>query len=306
MRKSKNLPSSALVIRTYAHLEQFARAFADERLNLLILIGAPGLGKSRVLRAALNGLACFIDGHTTAFGLYLKLYESRNQTVVIDDVDSLHKDRSAIRLLKSLCQTEIEKTLSWNSDARTLDRRQVPHEFSTTSRVAIVANEWRSLNLDVAALEDRGHVLCFDPPSLEVHVQAAKWFWDQAAYDLLGDHLHVIEQPSFRHYVAAAELKHAGLDWKSAVLARCLEGKQLLVAQLKADRSYAFEEDRVRAFVAAGGGSRATYFNIAKRLKPAGEVPKIRLANSHPPEPPSKCLDVLEILRKRFRGLGSG
>jgi hypothetical protein len=49
--------------------------------------------------------------------------------------------------------------------------------FTTTSRVALVGNDWKTLDADVAALEDRGHVLLFEPTALEVHRQAASWFW---------------------------------------------------------------------------------------------------------------------------------
>jgi hypothetical protein len=33
--------------------------------------------------------------------------------------------------------------------------------------------------LRVAALEDRGRVVVFEPTALEVHRQAAGWYWDQ-------------------------------------------------------------------------------------------------------------------------------
>jgi hypothetical protein len=38
--------------------------------------------------------------------------------------------------------------------------------------VALIGNDWKTLNADVAALEDRGHVLVFEPTALEVHRQA--------------------------------------------------------------------------------------------------------------------------------------
>ena len=45
-------------------------------------------------------------------------------------------------LLKCLCQTEEEKTVAWHSDARSLERHGVPREFTTKSRVVIIANDW--------------------------------------------------------------------------------------------------------------------------------------------------------------------
>ena len=65
---------------------------------------------------------------------------SCDQFVAIDDVDALYADRSGVRLLKCLCQTEEEKTVAWHSDAKSLERQGIPREFVTRSRVAIIAN----------------------------------------------------------------------------------------------------------------------------------------------------------------------
>ena len=64
--------------------------------------------------------------------MYVKLYRHRDEFVVIDDVDALYADRSGVRLLKCLCQTEEEKAVAWHSDARSLqapaDPARVHHE----------------------------------------------------------------------------------------------------------------------------------------------------------------------------------
>ena len=300
-KKSKSL--NALTLHTYADLKRFAQAFADGHLNLLILTGPPGVGKTRATAAAMPG-ACLVDGNTTAFGLYLRLWEGRDQPVVIDDVDGLHRDRSAVRLLKALCATEPIKTLAWNSDARTLASEDIPRRFTTTSKVAIIANDWSRLNIDVAALEDRGHVVHFDPSAIEVHTQAATWFRDQEVFDYVAAHLHLLEQPSFRLYVRAVELKQAGMDWRSSVLAMCLSGTLLVVAKLKADQSFPTEEERAKAFVAGGHGCRATYFNLAKKLRPNAEVPRIVLPPLEPATEPTP--DIMDVLRKRWGQLGQG
>src|SRR5262249_25294772 len=156
--------------------------------------------------------------------------------------------RSGIRLLKALCQSEPAKTLSWHTATPVLKHRDVPARFTTTSRVALIGNDWKTLNADVAALEDRGHVLVFEPTALEFHRQAAGWLWDQEIFDFVAGHLHLISPYSLRIYHQAWELKQSGLDWRRAVLSRCLTGPALLVARLKADPSFASEAARVRAF----------------------------------------------------------
>ena len=141
--------------------------------------------------------------------------------MVIDDVDSLYADRAAVRLLKALCQTDGRKTLAWESDAPALRREGIPRRFSTSSRVLIIANDWRTLDVNVTALEDRGHLLSFTPTPLEVHRHTAGWFWDQEVFDWIGANLHHIGRPSMRLYHAAWEQKQAGLE---AIPFRLLRG----------------------------------------------------------------------------------
>jgi hypothetical protein len=266
MPRPRPRPDGALVVRSYEQLGRFVDAFARGRLNLLVVVGRPGLAKSRSFRQA-AGDACWVEGNATAFGLYCALYEARDRLVVIDDVDSLYASAAGVRLLKCLCQTDPVKRLAWQSAAAQLDRQGVPREFTTTSKAAILANDWRTLNDNVAAVQDRGHVLLFEPTAEEVHQQAGTWFEDGEVYRWFGEHLHRIEGPSLRHYVRALELKRAGLDWTQAVPLKGMSARALLVARLKADPSYPSEEARAAAFVAQGGGCRATYFNHARRLR---------------------------------------
>jgi hypothetical protein len=277
MKKSEPANRPHVILRTYADLGKFTRAFAEGHFNLIVVVGKPGLGKTREFMDTIGTGACIIDGNATAYGIYRRLYETRDLPLIIDDVDSLHRDRDAVRLLKTLCQSEPTKTIRWTTGAQGLDRDDIPREFTTSSKVAIIANEWRRINVDVAALEDRGHLIFFEPSGLEVHQKTAGWFSDQEVFDFIGSHLWLIEEPSFRHYVRAAELKEAGLDWKRFVLARCISGKLMEVAQLKADTRYASEHDRMQAFVHGGHGCRATYFTLARKLRNQVEAPRFTL-----------------------------
>ena len=144
-------PQKALRLTTYRRLAEYLEAFAKGHFHLMILVGAGGLAKSRSVRAVLGDNACWIEGNATPFGMYAKLYRHRDEFVVIDDVDALYADRSGVRLLKCLCQTEEEKAVAWHSDARSLLRQQIPREFTTRSRVVIISNDWQTLNKNVAA-----------------------------------------------------------------------------------------------------------------------------------------------------------
>ena len=306
MAPSNRLPPHAVRVPSYAALEPYVRAFAAGHLNLLLLFGPPGVGKSRCVRQALGSQVGWLSGQATPLGIYLQAYQHRHQPLVLDDVDGLYADRSGIRLLKALCQTERTKTLGWHTTAPVLDRQGIPRQFRTRSRLALVGNDWKTLNADVAALEDRGHVLVFEPTALEVHRQAAGWFWDQEIFDCVADHLHLMARPSLRTYLQAWELKRAGLDWRQGVLCRCLSGTALVVARLKADRSFASEAARVRAFVQSGAGCRATYFQHARKLRLLAAPPKLVLAHTAPPADARAHTDHLDHLRQRLGDRGNG
>src|SRR5512142_1233652 len=99
-------PKRVLRVTTYERLSEYLAAFAAGHFHLLILVGTGGLAKSRSVRAVLGDKGCWIEGNATPFGMYVKLYRHRDEFVVIDDVDALYADRSGVRLLKCLCQTE--------------------------------------------------------------------------------------------------------------------------------------------------------------------------------------------------------
>ena len=100
------------------------------------------------------------------------------------------------------------------------------------------------------------------------------------------------------------ELKQAGLDWRSLVLSRCLSGRELLVAQVRADPSYCSEAERLKAFQAQGGGSRSTYFNLARRLQTAEPVPAIKLTNP-PPARRTEHETLQKIMRRWNQHFGN-
>jgi hypothetical protein len=130
----------------------------------------------------------------------------------------------------------------------------------------IISNDWKTLNKNVAALQDRGHVLLFRPTAAEVHAQAGKWFDDREIHDWFGANLHRVREPSMRHYVRARELKAAGMNWTDVLAVEDENRRARLATELLASKSYASTAERVKAFVEQGGGCRATFFNYRKKL----------------------------------------
>jgi hypothetical protein len=126
---------------------------------------------------------------------------------------------------------------------------------------------------NVAALQDRGHVLLFQPTAAEVHRRAGGWFDDPEIYQWFAANLHRIHEPSLRHYVRAKELKKAGMDWTEVLAEAPENARARLAAELLASAAYRTTAERVRALRERGGGCRATFFNWRRRLHdgPAGK-----------------------------------
>jgi hypothetical protein len=266
---------SSLTVTTYREFHEYVDAFAIGRIPLLMVIGDPGTSKSQSMKRALSkrkAKPCWIEGQASAVAMYAMLYEHRHKIVVIDDVDQLYKDDASRRLLKSLCKTEKDKRLSWNTRSSYLEGEGVPNSFSTKSRVCIIANEWHTLNSDVAAIEDRAVGLLFKPTPLEVHLEVKKWFKDKIAYEFMASILHLVQNPSMRHYLFASNLRNSKIrDWKSRTIERVCSKELVRIAQIEAE--YETIDERIAAFERAGLGSRAKYYRIRKKLPKPVEVP---------------------------------
>ena len=118
----------------------------------------------------------------------------------------------------------------------------------------------------MAALQDRGHALLFEPDAAEVHRQAGTWFDDAEIYEWFAAKLHRVREPSMRHYVRARELKAAGMDWTEVLAAEAENKRERLAAELLASADHASTSERVKAFVERGGGCRATFFNYRRKI----------------------------------------
>jgi hypothetical protein len=265
-------PRHALQSTTYEELEHFVGQFVDGNYSLLILIGAPGLAKSQTIKRAIgNRRHLYLETHATAFAMYQELYKHRGLAAVIDDIDHIYSDRASIRLLKSLCNTDKVKVLRWPSRHREIGNGtdQTPGEFTTTSPVCLIANEWRTLNANVQAIEDRAIIVNFTPTAGEVHAKARQWFQDMDVYDFIEEHLQYIAQPSMRYYVKGQQLRRANPNnWKDHLLTIMgLDDHWRAFVRIIHDQSYAGEAERVAEFEALGLGDRSTYYRWRKKLR---------------------------------------
>lgn len=277
-RMTTTLPGDAIPVSAYSDLDRYLSAFASGALQLVMLLGRHGTGKTQRVKAAVglsgatNGhgtrpRTLYLGGHVSAFGLYQQLWNYRNCPVVIDDLDKLYAQPDCVRILKQLCDISPIKHVTWCSHL-TSRSVELPSEFDTTSTVILIANQWRSLNADIHALEDRALVIHFDPSNDELHEVVRAWFADREVYDFIGSLLPYVPRVSIRHYLKGRTLRHAGMhDWKETILRMLLPNTPLAcVVRLQLDGSFEREKDRVDQFILETGKSRPTYFRLKQQV----------------------------------------
>jgi hypothetical protein len=265
----------AVSVENYDELARWLNGFVTGAFHLLFLIGRPGLGKSRLAAQHLDGRPhAWIDGHATRLAFYAKLNRHVDEPVVIDDENSFSTDSAKLTLMNALCQTDAVKTVRWDSTTKLLEEMRLPSEFRTSSPVLVITNRLRAINPQVLAMIDRGLPLVFRPPSATVHAAVADWFTDREVYGYIGEWLGVIPDLSMRDYVKAKAMKAAGMDWRAILHRQWKSTKLARVAALRADPSFATEEERAAAFTADGRGSRATYFRYVRKLQDLGTLPR--------------------------------
>lgn len=210
----------------YDELKKWVNYFHSEAIDIMIVEGSPGAGKSSIIRQSLsnkkNNEYCWLQGRLSAICLYEKLYEYRDMPVFLDDIDGVYKDKECITMLKCLCSTEKEKTLGWGT--KTISRGMLaPMEFKTKSKIVIITNSWKKLNTHIGAIQDRGILLLFHPPVEELHRYVGELrinnpsSFDDEVYSFIEKNLQIIAEPSIRHYRNATQMKAVGANWQNAL-----------------------------------------------------------------------------------------
>jgi hypothetical protein len=177
----------------------------------------------------------------------------------------------------------IHKRLGWHTASTHLDKKDIPKEFETRSRVCIIANEWKALNKNLGALEDRGVLILFQPTAAEVHAKAK--CSDKEVYDFIGKHLSLIGQPSIRQYRQAVTIKNQGLDWKKYLFQTWqADPKMVAMIDVLNDPTIKDKGQMEEEWIRRAGSSRPTYFRYLQTLphelkEKANVIPKAKGAH---------------------------
>jgi hypothetical protein len=269
-------------VTTFCEQAKFIDAFMKKNgLRLLFLVGDPGCSKSWMIRSRLlPAQHVYIRvGRLTAFQLYKLLYRHRHKTIILDDVEDALKRDDTRKLLMMLCETDDDDRLvGWLGTESLLVTRKgkktvrIPQEFTTSSRVCVVSNNWDILSGKFGPLLDRGVVVFCDHPNQEIHRHVGTWFTDEEIYRFIGKHLGDIGLHSIRYYTGGADLKAQGLDWKAALLEswtneqKSRNAAEEAIKKVMADPTYKSDKERVAAFERECGLKRRMFYYYKRRL----------------------------------------
>lgn len=270
-------PAAAIRVSTYADLKRYLARFAEGRLNLVILLGRPGTGKTTAAKEAV-GLGAslgasvqgplYIEGHMQPFGLYQALWEHCDRPIILDDLDRLYTHQDCLRILKALCNSRKMKSLSWISQS-TREAVDIPASFETTSNVMLISNTWHTVNDSVRALEDRAIILEFQPDNNEIHRYVGDWFDDPEVYAFIGKYMGLTPHLSLRFYDKGRMLNQAGFtDWCQTLIRMMVTDQKIaLIVTLGLDPALKTDRERLDHFVQNTGLSRPTYYRLKRHIR---------------------------------------
>ena len=134
----------------YESMETLIEAVSSNKVNSLIIAGAPGLGKSFRVNKVLNKVNSgeygyvFHRGYLKATGLYRLLWENRfaGQTIVLDDLDGIFEDLTALNILKAALEMKSSRLVCWGSEKQFVDEDGgiIPRQFQYEGSVIFLTN----------------------------------------------------------------------------------------------------------------------------------------------------------------------
>lgn len=160
-------------------LTEMTKAVRGGTVRAMIVSGPPGVGKSFGVEEVLGKDDLFdmmgqrkpkyeiVKGTLSAVGLYKKLYQysDKGNILVFDDCDVIFTDELSLNIMKAALDSSKKRTISWNTDSRTLRQEGVPDKFEFKGGAIFITNlkfsnvRSKKLQDHLAALESRCHFI---------------------------------------------------------------------------------------------------------------------------------------------------
>ena len=145
-------------------LEDLAIGSTSGEIRSLIVSGPAGLGKSFTIEKTLNqwdpdGTNYTITkGYVRATGLYKTLFahSAPGQVVVFDDADTIFFDDTSLNMLKAVCDSTENRTVSYLAESQLFDdgtAERLPKSFEFHGTIIFITN------YDFDAMIEKGHKL---------------------------------------------------------------------------------------------------------------------------------------------------
>lgn len=142
---------SQIILDRFDSLSDMTKGIIDGNIRSLIVSGAPGVGKTFLLeqdlkRAERRGTIenfSFLSGNASPIGIYQALWNHRssNDVLVLDDLDAVFYDMTALNVLKAALDTGDVRTITWATDSRVLREEEIPSNFDFEGSVIFITNE---------------------------------------------------------------------------------------------------------------------------------------------------------------------
>jgi hypothetical protein len=152
--KNSNCPE---LNKYYNSLRKIVKTIVNaEKVHSMILIGAPGLGKSFQVTQELLHLGAefeIIQGNITPVQLYNKLYAYREKTMVFDDTLPMLKNKHILSLLYAAMWTAEgkDRKIEWQSTSSKVERES----FLFSGKIIFILNEVSRDGMEIRTLMSR-------------------------------------------------------------------------------------------------------------------------------------------------------
>ena len=129
--------------RNYKNLLEYLKIItnSETKINLLVVVGEMGIGKSSVIKSMLKGLKkdfIYLNSFSTALSFYKIVYENRYKHIILDDLTGIFEDSKGISILRALTNTETTRYINYQSTSEKLD---VPSSFIFEGSITILTNK---------------------------------------------------------------------------------------------------------------------------------------------------------------------